>query len=88
METDSQKDNRTCTLGTSPFVLGVFLLAWVRAAQYGLTGTGGDGYLQRRSTQTIVELIAQVLMLLNVKAFGNLRNFKRPYSNVRTISLP
>jgi S1-C subfamily serine protease len=55
METNSQKVIALATLVALPFALGAFLLAWAPAAQYGLTDPRGDGYVQPRSIQTIVE---------------------------------
>jgi len=55
METQSQKVIAFATLVALPFALGAFLLAWAPAVQYGLTDPRGDGYVQPRSIQTLVE---------------------------------
>ncbi len=55
MRDDTNKFIAYLAIVAAPFAMGAFFLAWAPAQQYGYEDPAGDGYVQPRSINTLVE---------------------------------
>lgn len=55
MRDDTNKFIAYLAIIAAPFAMGAFFLAWAPAQQYGYEDPAGDGYVQPRSIQALVE---------------------------------